>query len=88
MAKKTRKQTRKVSRSARSSSTSSSSSAGPAVQSTAASVQTTAAVGLSSRMSASEFNPDYSQTIKDLKRIGALAGTFFVVLVIISFFLR
>jgi len=82
MAKKTKKQTRKVSRSARTS------SAAPAVQSTAAPVQSTAAVGLSSRMTASDFNPDYSQTIKDLKRIGALAGTFFVVLVIISFFLR
>jgi hypothetical protein len=24
-----------------------------------------------------DFNPDYSETIKDLKRIGILAGTFF-----------
>jgi hypothetical protein len=37
---------------------------------------------------AEEFNPDYSQTIKDLKRIGALASTFFVILVALSFFLR
>ncbi len=36
----------------------------------------------------SEFRPDYSQTIKDLKRIGTLAGTFFAILVILSFFLR
>ena len=35
-----------------------------------------------------EFNPDYSQTIKDLKRIGVLASTFFVVLIALSFFLR
>lgn len=35
-----------------------------------------------------EFNPDYSQTIKDLRRIGILAGTFFVILVTLSFFLR
>jgi hypothetical protein len=35
-----------------------------------------------------EFNPDYSQTIKDLKRIGILAGTFFTILVTLSFFLR
>jgi hypothetical protein len=35
-----------------------------------------------------EFNPDYSDTIKDLKRIGILAGTFFAVLVGLSFFLR
>ncbi len=34
-----------------------------------------------------EFNPDYSYVIKDLKRIGILAGTFFVILVILSFVL-
>ena len=36
----------------------------------------------------SAFNPDYSQTIKDLKRIGILASSFFVVLVVLSLFLR
>ncbi len=35
-----------------------------------------------------DFNPDYSYVIKDLRRIGALAGTFFVVLIILSFFLN
>jgi len=35
-----------------------------------------------------EFSPDYSQTIKDLKRIGVLASTFFVVLIVLSIFLR
>jgi hypothetical protein len=35
-----------------------------------------------------EFNPDYSDTIKDLKRIGTLAGTFVMILVVLSFFLR
>ncbi len=35
-----------------------------------------------------EFNPDYSYVIKDLKRIGILAGSFFVILVTLSFFLR
>jgi hypothetical protein len=35
-----------------------------------------------------EFNPDYSQTIKDLRRIGTLAGSFFIILIILSFFLR
>ncbi|NTV36776.1 MAG: hypothetical protein HGA53_07470 [Anaerolineaceae bacterium] len=35
-----------------------------------------------------EFKPDYSQTKKDLKRIGILAGTFVSLLVILSFFLR
>jgi hypothetical protein len=33
------------------------------------------------------FNPDYSYVIKDLKRIGLLAGFFFGVLIILSFFL-
>lgn len=33
------------------------------------------------------FNPDYSYVIKDLKRIGMLAGFFFGVLIILSFFL-
>lgn len=35
-----------------------------------------------------EFNPDYAPVIKDLKRIGMLAGSFFVVLIVLSFFLR
>lgn len=35
-----------------------------------------------------EFNPDYSQVKMDLKRIGILAGSFFVILVALSFFLR
>jgi hypothetical protein len=40
------------------------------------------------RTSDSDFNPDYSATIMDLKRIGILASSFFVVLIILSFFLR
>ena len=35
-----------------------------------------------------EFNPDYTPVIKDLKRIGVLAGTFFVVLIGLAFILR
>jgi hypothetical protein len=35
-----------------------------------------------------EFNPDYSYVKNDLKRIGALAGTFFVILIILSFIIR
>jgi hypothetical protein len=35
-----------------------------------------------------EFNPDYSMVKKDLKRIGALAGFFIIVLVTLSFFLK
>ncbi|MDX9992148.1 MAG: hypothetical protein RBS68_08875 [Anaerolineales bacterium] len=37
---------------------------------------------------ATEFNPDYGPVKKDLRRIGILAGSFFVILVALSFFLR
>ena len=39
------------------------------------------------RFSDREFKPDYSYVMKDLKRIGILAGSFFVVLIVLSFFL-
>ncbi len=35
--------------------------------------------------SAVEFNPDYTYIVKDLKRIGLMAGTFFVILIALSF---
>jgi len=35
-----------------------------------------------------EFNPDYTHIKRDLGRIGILAGTFFVILVALSFFLK
>ncbi len=35
-----------------------------------------------------EFNPDYTYIKRDLTRIAALAGGFFVILVVLSFFLR
>jgi hypothetical protein len=35
-----------------------------------------------------EFNPDYSYVKTDLKKIGIMAGSFFAILVILSFFLR
>ncbi len=35
-----------------------------------------------------EFNPDYSDVKKDLKRIGSLAGFFIAALVALSFFLK
>ena len=37
---------------------------------------------------AAEFNPDYSHVVNDLKRIGILAGSFVVALVVLSFFLH
>ena len=35
-----------------------------------------------------EFNPDYSNVKKDLARIGILAGTFFIGLIVLSFFIK
>jgi hypothetical protein len=35
-----------------------------------------------------EFNPDYSHVKRDLTRIAVLAGSFFVILIVLSFFLR
>jgi hypothetical protein len=36
----------------------------------------------------SNFNPDYSYILKDLGRIGTLAGSFIVILIVLSFFLH
>jgi hypothetical protein len=36
----------------------------------------------------SEFNPDYTQTIQDLKKIGIMAASFISILVVLSFFLN
>jgi hypothetical protein len=41
----------------------------------------------SSRSFSAEFTPDYSQTIKDLRRIGILAGSFFAILVALAIIL-
>lgn len=70
---KSKRQTRKVS--ARVSTTKASGNGGKSV-------------GSSTSLYEREFAPDYSQTIKDLKRIGILAGSFIGLLVILSFFLR
>ena len=40
------------------------------------------------RRTSMEFNPDYSHVIQDLRRIGILAGSFILVLVVLSFFLN
>jgi len=45
-------------------------------------------VSAPSRSSSGEFNPDYGYVIKDLKRIGVLAGSFFVLLIALAIFLR
>lgn len=41
-----------------------------------------------SRAGASDFNPDYSVVISDLKRIGTLAGSFFAVIIVLSLILK
>lgn len=38
--------------------------------------------------STTEFNPDYTYIVNDLKRIGTLAGAFFVLLIVLTFFIR
>ena len=43
---------------------------------------------LTSTPAAVEFDPDYSNIKHDLKRIGMLAGSFFAILIVLSFFLR
>lgn len=50
--------------------------------------ETTQKTSFNSRLSSSDFNPDYSDVIYDLKRIGILAGSFFAVLIALAFFLR
>ena len=40
------------------------------------------------RAAVTEFNPDYTYIRRDLRRIGMLAGGFFVILVVLSLFLH
>ncbi len=35
-----------------------------------------------------EFNPDYTHVVSDLKRIGTLAASFLVILIILSFIIH
>jgi hypothetical protein len=48
----------------------------------------TTSVSMASSSRSTEFNPDYTYVKRDLSRIGILAGSFFVALIILSFFLR
>jgi len=43
---------------------------------------------ISAQPARTEFNPDYSSVKKDLTRIGVLAATFFVALIVLSFFIK
>ena len=49
---------------------------------------TPAATSTSRATYTQEFNPDYSHVKRDLRQIGIMAGSFFVILVVLSFFLR
>lgn len=42
--------------------------------------------GLTAR--SAEFNPDYTDVKRDLRRIGVLAVTFFIILIALSFILK
>ena len=42
----------------------------------------------SSASRGNEFNPDYTHVKRDLGRIGVLAGSFFALLIVLSFFLK
>ena len=41
-----------------------------------------------SSSSRTEFNPDYTHVKRDLSRIGVLAGSFFIILIALSFFIN
>ena len=45
-------------------------------------------VSVSSAPGRVEFNPDYTHVKRDLRRIGILAGSFFGLLIVLSFFIR
>jgi hypothetical protein len=64
-------------------------SASVSVQNTAAQASTAnAAAQIRTRSTIFEFKPDYTYIKRDLRRIVMLAGSFIVVLVVLSFFLR
>lgn len=44
--------------------------------------------GLQRKGETAEFNPDYTDVRRDLKRIGILAGSIITVLVVLSFFIK
>ena len=45
-------------------------------------------VSMASASKSAEFKPDYTHVKRDLSRIGVLAGSFFVLLIVLSFFLK
>lgn len=72
MPKKTKRQVHSDNGATTSSATSNPASTGPSRRSSFA------------RASEAEFNPDYTYVIKDLRRIGILAGSFFTILIVLA----
>lgn len=50
--------------------------------------RTSVSVVSSAKSAATEFNPDYTHIKRDLGRIGVLAGSLFVILIALSFFIK
>jgi len=50
--------------------------------------RTMTSVSMTSAPTRTEFNPDYTHVKNDLTRIGTLAGFFFALLIVLSFFLK
>jgi hypothetical protein len=50
--------------------------------------RTTGTVSVTPSTSRTEFNPDYTHVKRDLGRIGVLAGSFFAILIVLSFFIK
>ena len=48
----------------------------------------TTSVSMTNTPVRAEFNPDYTDVKKDLRRIGMLAGSFILILVVLSFFMK
>jgi hypothetical protein len=48
----------------------------------------TVTINTRNRLSSTDFNPDYTDIISDLKKIGILASSFIAILIILTFFLR
>ncbi len=45
-------------------------------------------VSVTNAAARNEFNPDYTHVKRDLSRIGVLAGSFFALLIVLSFFIK
>jgi len=50
--------------------------------------RTTVSMASSANRTTTEFNPDYTYIKRDLGRIGVLAGSFFALLIVLSFFIK